>query len=410
MRAIEKIENSFASIVKNSALWYPRTGIPEGDKTSSLLNQGINRFQELFTPRNLLALSILMKQIERIRDKDACEFLKFTFSSSLKWASRQSHLRGHIVEGWAMHAYWIYPKSLEINVWNTFERRFNAVVRGKRYSNEHIGLVRWQARNFADIMKGNAPCLLLNRSAASLPIQSNSIDAIITDPPYGGNVNYGELSDYWFIWISKGKTIRKKKEIVINRTQRKGLRDYEQLLLEVFEECYRVLKPHRHLVSTFNSRDMRIVASFISAASEASFVLVPDGVLYQKPIRPYATTFHAMQIGAFVGDFIFTFQKEPRSQPKSKLGGDDLRRTKGQLVTTIKEAAENETIEPKLRESAYRILIAFLAKYARIDRRKCEEAVDFFETEMKRYEPYFRELRKTETERRRRTFSEQRTS
>jgi tRNA G10 N-methylase Trm11 len=30
-----------------------------------------------------------------------------------------------------------------------------------------------------------------------LPIPEETIDAVITDPPFGGNVNYGELADYW---------------------------------------------------------------------------------------------------------------------------------------------------------------------------------------------------------------------
>jgi 16S rRNA G966 N2-methylase RsmD len=409
-RITKEIESSFASTIRQRRLWYPKTAIPQGDKTSSLLNLGIKSFHELYTPRNLLALALLLKEIERTRDKRAREFLKFTFSSSLKWASRQSHLRGQIVEGWAMHAYWIYPKSLEINVWNTFERRFNAVLRGKKYSNEHIGVAQSQASNFRDITKGNASCLLLNRSAARLPLPTRSIDVIITDPPYGGNVNYGELSDYWFVWMSKGKIIQKKNEVIINRTQRKALSDYERLLHNVFKECYRVLKPSRHFVSTFNSRDMRVVASFIAAASQADFSLATDGVLYQKPIRPYATTFHAMQIGAFVGDFIFTFQKVPISRPKSRAVDGDLLRAKEQLLTKIKEASKTGMTEPKLRETAYRILIPFLGTYARAHRRKCEEAVDFFESQMSGFEPYFRELRKTITEERRRNFSEQQKS
>jgi 16S rRNA G966 N2-methylase RsmD len=410
MRITEEIESSFASTVKQRRVWYPKTAIPQGDKTSSLLNRGIKSFHELFTPRNLLALALLLKEIERTHDKDAREFLKFTFSSSLKWTSRQSHLRGQIVEGWAMHAYWIYPKSLEINVWNTFERRFNAVLRGKTYSNEHIGADAREARNFGDFTNRDASCLLLNRSAAQLPLPNHSIDAIITDPPYGGNVNYGELSDYWFIWMGKGKIIQKKNEIIINRTQRKALGDYERLLHNVFKECYRVLKPSRYLVSTFNSRDMGVVASFIAAASQAGFSLATGGVLYQKPIRPYATTFHAMQIGAFVGDFIFTFQKVPIPRPKSRAVDGDLVRAKEQLLTTIKEAPKTGMTEPKLRETAYRILIPFLATYARTHRRKCQEAVDFFESQMTGFEPYFRELRKTITEERQRNFSEQQKS
>jgi hypothetical protein len=55
-------------------------------------------------------------------------------------------------------------------------------------------------------------------------------------------------------------------------------------------------------------------------------------------------------------------------------------------------------------------LIPFVAKQAQTDRRACEEAVDFFETKMDECEPYLRELRKAITEKRRRTFREQRIS
>jgi hypothetical protein len=168
----EKIESTFTQSVKTRKLWFPETQIPHGDKTNSVLSKRINAFHELFTRRNLLALSILLRQIERIRDNQTREFLRFAFSSSLKWASRQSHLRGKIVEGWAMHAYWIYPKSLEINVWNTFERRTRAVLRGKEYSNEQIREFHAAARNFKDLLNGDASCLILNKSATGPAVRS----------------------------------------------------------------------------------------------------------------------------------------------------------------------------------------------------------------------------------------------
>jgi len=409
-RLAEKIERDFTQTVKQKKLWFPRTQIPPGDKTNSLLNQGINSFHELFTRRNLLSLSILLKQIQKIEDKEARDFLKFTSSSSLKWASRQSHLRGQIVEGWAMHAYWIYPKSLEINVWNTFKRRTNAVLRGKKYSNEHIGNFYRTARNFDNLAGGKGSCLILNRSASHLPIPNESVDAVLTDPPYGANVNYGELSDFWYIWMSGGKPVPKRDEVIVNRTQRKTLADYEGLLHNVLKECYRVLKPNSYLVSTFNSKDMRVVASFITAASRAGFALEPNGFVYQKPIRPYVTTFHAMQIGAFVGDFIFTFIKAPKFSSGLRTIEPNLQKVKSELTGLIELAEKGDMTEPLLRENAYRILIPFLATQSQIDIRGCREAVDFFETKMREHELYFKNLRRKITEKRRRAFRKKRKS
>jgi len=399
------IEKNFDLSIEREHLSFPRTAIPLGDKTRSLLTQNVHHFQELFTKRNLLALAILRKEIDSMKD-DEGDFLKFVFSSSLKWASRQSHLRGEIVEGWALHAYWIYSKSLEINVWNTFERRSRAIARGKRYSNQTIESCKF-AESFDDLRRSSATCLILTGSSTALPLPSQSVDTIITDPPYGANVNYGELSDYWTIWFRDGKLIDKKEEIIVNRTQAKKEEDYQRLLHSVFKECYRVLKDGRCLVSTFNSRDLRIVASFVIAASKAGFVLHPDGLLYQNPIRAYTTTFHAMQIGAFVGDFVFTFVKIRQDTPGVP-AREELSGINQYVEGLVNEEVIGGIAEPQVREKAYRALIPFLAKYAS-DIDACKSAVDFFEGEMRRQDAHFKNVRiKITSERKRRFLSRKR--
>jgi SAM-dependent methyltransferase len=375
--------------------------VPAGDKTNSLLSKNINYFHELFTKRNLLALAILKKQIESM-EGNAKDFLWLAFSGSLKWASRQSHLRGEIVEGWALHAYWIYAESLEINVWNTFERRCQAIARGKRYSNQNIESCKFTEK-FAELDSGRANCMIMTRSSANLPLPDASVDAIITDPPYGGNVNYGELSDYWLVWHNNGQLAIKKEEVIINNSQEKNFEDYENLLSSVFKECYRVLKTDRYLVSTFNSRDLRIVASFVLAASRAGFILHPEGLIYQDPIRAYNTTFHAMQIGAFVGDFIFTFvkQKLPVETLQSQ---HDFEKLKKDIKNLMNHHVEKGITEPQVREKAYRTLIPFLARYSVTDIDTCRAAVDIFEIEMRRHEGHFKTLRKKITDQRKKSY------
>jgi len=405
VRLAERIERNFTRSIGQRNLWFPKTRIPPGDKTNSLLSQNINYFFELFTKRNLLALAMLRKEIEGLKNGEARDFLEFAFSGSLKWASRHSHLRGQIVEGWAMHAYWIYPKSLEINVWNTFKRRAAAIVRGKSFSNQHIRNFCKFTDDFTDLAGDKATCLVLNRSSERLPFPDNSVDVVLTDPPYGGNVNYAELADYWFIWRSRGRTIEKEDEVIINKTQRKTLNDYERMLHSVFRECCRVLKPGRCLVSTFNSRDLRVVASFVTAVSKAGFTLHPDGLLYQKPIRAYTTTFHAMQIGAFVGDFIFTFVKEEALKSDSMKPAVELAEFKRDMAALVANAVQGGIAEPQVRELAYKKLIPFLGTHARTDLASCAEAVDFFEAKIKEQDLYFRDLRKRATETRRRRYA-----
>lgn len=398
----KKLGEEFDTMIVQRKLWYPTTDIPPGDKTSSLLSRKINRFYQLFTKRNLLALALLKSQIDQIDNEMAKDFLNFALSSSLKWASRQSHLRGKIVEGWAMHAYWIYPKSLEINVWNTFERRFQAVYRGKRYGDQQIVNCK-VVETFEELEQNPVSCLILTRSSADLPLPDCSIDAVITDPPYGGNVNYAELSDYWVIWTSGGRTTDKGEEAIINKTRNKKLDDYQAVLHAVFKESYRVLKPQRYLVSTFNSKDLRVVGSFVIAASQAGFTLHPEGLLYQTPIRAYTTTFHAMQVGAFVGDFIFTFVKDG-PLVDAAVAPEELANFKLYVSGLIEKIISGGVSEPQLREKAYKALIPFLSKYSRIAVSSCKEAVDFFESEMRRHDDHFRKLREETIHERRRIY------
>ncbi len=38
-------------------------------------------------------------------------------------------------------------------------------------------------------------------SATTLPYEDQSVDAIVTDPPYYDNIMYAELSDYFYVWL-----------------------------------------------------------------------------------------------------------------------------------------------------------------------------------------------------------------
>jgi ubiquinone/menaquinone biosynthesis C-methylase UbiE len=228
-----------------------------------------------------------------------------TLSSTLKWASKMSHLRGGVVEGWALHAYWVYPRYLEVNVWRQFLNRAEAVVKGKRYTNTRIGSYAREAGSFEDLVGGKATYMILQVDAGRLPIPSESVDAVVTDPPYGGNVNYAELSDY-FLWLF-GELAPREGEVVINDTRGLDIHGYERGLEEVFRECYRVLKPGGLLVSTFNSRDPSVIGAFMLALKNAGFTFA--GAMPQPYLELYETTFHAMQAGAMSFDFVFVYQK-----------------------------------------------------------------------------------------------------
>ena len=104
--------------------------------------------------------------------------------------------------------------------------------------------------------------------AQDTDLPSASVDAIIFDPPYHNNVNYAELSDFFYVWLKRtagyvlGDSLLtphltdKVNEAIASparfreRAQESGksasvlaTRDYENKMGEIFRECRRVIKP-----------------------------------------------------------------------------------------------------------------------------------------------------------------------
>ena len=44
---------------------------------------------------------------------------------------------------------------------------------------------------------------VLQSSATELPYPDNYFDAVFTDPPYYDNINYAELSDFFYVWLKR---------------------------------------------------------------------------------------------------------------------------------------------------------------------------------------------------------------
>ncbi len=328
LNKVRTIEKNFEKIVKEKKLWYPKDKIFLGEKTRELLTKNFKYFYELFTKRNLLALAILLGEIRKIKSKNIREIFYFIFSSTLRGTNQMCFLPARWQGGspcdWAGHHYWLPNTPLEWKVWDYFLRCYKKIIKGKQYSQKEINGFYKEAKSFEDL-KNNKTCLILTQSSTKLPIPDESVDVVITDPPYGGNVNYTELSDFWSIWLKdvldglNNGIIDNTEEAIINKYQRKGIREYRDLMYKVFKECYRVLKPGRWLVMTFHNRDFKVWNAINLAAHDAGFILSEeDGMIYQPPIQQYTTTLHQRASGSMLGDFVLSFKKAEKI-PKFKM-------------------------------------------------------------------------------------------
>ena len=313
------VEENFERIVKERGLWYPKDKIFEGEKTRELLTNGYRYFYELFTKRNLLALAILLKHIKDFKNDRMREVMLFVFSSTLRGTNKFCFVpekwQGGAPSDWPGHDYWTPNVPLEWGVWEYFERCYKKVLRGKSYTKKEIGNYCKHTMSFRELNNGDATCWLLAKSATELKeIPDETIDAIITDPPYGGNVNYTELSDFWAIWlrdtIGTEGLINNKDEAILNKYQGKGIKEYRELMHHIFKECHRVLKPNHWMVMTFHNREFKVWSAIHLAAHDAGFIWPEkDGLVYQGPINPYTGTYNLRAAGSMLGDFILSYKK-----------------------------------------------------------------------------------------------------
>lgn len=302
IKQIEKMDVPF---------WYPKkrlaynsTSFKEGTHVPD-----IDSVDKLFTKRNLIALSILFNQIEKVNDKKIQNFLKFSFTSMVHLASKLTPVRPTrpMSSFWAMHRYWIPPVFMESNVWLLFESAVEgrqSLISGKQYSNSKIKIYK-EAKSFEDL-KNKANILIKEHNALELNniLPENSVDYIFTDPPYGGAVQYFELSTLWASWLKMKLDF--KNEITINKNQSKNFEYYHRMLTAAFKQAYRVLKLGKFMTVTFHSTDIKVWTSIIKAVILSGFDL--EKIIYQPPARPSAKGL-LQPYGSAVGDYYIRFRK-----------------------------------------------------------------------------------------------------
>lgn len=304
-------------------LWVPDAAIPDCNmqRESALFSKGIVQFRQLFTPRLLLALAELKAAILETPEAHR-PWLLFAFSATLRYANRMvtrnPGWRGNRPLEWAKPGFWLPPVFLESNVAEEFDRRFKALIRGKRdYQANLPGAPPAECAAPEALLTSEGSAFHVARtSSTKLPLQSHCVDVIITDPPYGSYVHYADLSNFWAVWLPElgmGTVIDDREEAVIARKKFPGAKtpqDYQVLLERCFVECARVLKPGGYMVMTFNNREPRAWGSLLVAAAKAGFDLPPGGVVFQSGIDTYKHTAQSRRTGSVIGDFILSFKAD----------------------------------------------------------------------------------------------------
>lgn len=334
--------------------WYPKDALRYSDSREFMKKEVIEDIPNLFTKRNLIALSILWHRIESIADSKIRDLMRFTFTSRVHLASKMCPVakpspRSHWSElsatsFWALQSYWVPPIFMESNVWMLFESGIlgkQGILKGKEEADNEIEHYK-EASSFEDL-NDDANILISTQSALRLEdsparIPKESIDYVFTDPPYGGSVQYMELSALWLSWLKTEKKdlnfdLKFDEEITINDAQRKDFDYYHKMLKASFEQIYDVLKSGRWLTVTFHNTDIKIYNSIIKAVVLAGFDL--EKVIYQPPARTSAKGL-LQPYGSAVGDYYIRFRKPEKKEKLLSESEIDKERYERIIVSTVK--------------------------------------------------------------------------
>ena len=135
--------------------------------------------------------------------------------------------------------------------------------------------------------------VISSKPGASLDhIADASVDAVVMDPPYGANVMYAELSDFFYVWLKRTaglvipelftrRLTDKDSEAVANKAHFKGQkgadalanRDYQEKMAAIFAESRRVLKPNGIMTVMFTHKETSAWDALTKGLIEAGFII-----------------------------------------------------------------------------------------------------------------------------------------
>lgn len=251
---------------------------------------GLTRFRDLFTPRQLLTLCTLSAGVRTTYDAMLAAGMSqpraAAVTSTLALAVDRAADYGTSL------CHWHVPGE---KADNTFARQALPMVWDFAEINPFGGssgdLRKYVSEMAAtlDRLATLKPVVCVRGSATNLPVEDQSQDAVITDPPYYDNISYADLSDFFYVWLKRsvgflypddlgGELTPKRSEAVSVLHRHGGDKSaatdaYESAMSAAFSEAHRVLKHGAPLVCIYAHKTTLGWATLVEALRKAGFMI-----------------------------------------------------------------------------------------------------------------------------------------
>lgn len=296
-RDLAALEAAKEALADNWQRWedmdlIPTEAVPMGNDPRPLL-YGSNRWCDMFTPRQLLCHLTAMETLQHMKPEIVADlgqkkgaavvhYLQYMLDKGIDYNSKQT--RWHYSRGVIIGSFGRHDFSLK---WT-----FGELI----YTGPNSGL-NWGKSQVLDAYAGICDLLgpdcsqnirVMNGSAANLDLADNSVDIICLDPPYYNNVQYAELSDYFYVWQKRTlgdiypdwfsrRLTNKADEAVANPVRDGSAKEadkvYESRMSEIFAECRRVVKDDGIMVMMFTHKTQAAWQTLTRALIENGWVI-----------------------------------------------------------------------------------------------------------------------------------------
>ncbi|WP_374506154.1 DNA methyltransferase [Flavobacterium sp.] len=246
--SIDSIKISVIKIKEHKIL---DKGINWGDTWRAGVHKGFEFLHDFYDKSIILFINEYLEEIENYENKNQLLFLLTAILPKLTKLNRYMPQHGSRALVGPMAGTLYLPSMYVVN--------------------NPIDQLEFQIKKIIKGIKSKKQQIVSTNSATKLSINDQSIDYIFTDPPFGANIMYSELNSFPEQWlkVSTDNTC----EAIESKSQNKSLFEYQDLMLNSFNEYYRVLKDDKWMTVVFSNTSASVWNSIQYSINKAGFVI-----------------------------------------------------------------------------------------------------------------------------------------